>query len=141
MSFSSETKKELSSINNFAKKELLEAELIGYLMSGNSKEEADKIEFITENEFNIERLYKILFKLKIEYEPEIERKVYVAKMSKVKLRNIEELTQEEEKKALVRGLFLGSGSLNDPNKKYHLEILLKNRDTAQYIQNILKSNK
>ena len=51
MSFSSETKKELSSINNFAKKELLEAELIGYLMSGNSKEEADKIEFITENEF------------------------------------------------------------------------------------------
>ena len=37
MSFSSETKKELSSINNFAKKELLEAELIGYLMSGNSK--------------------------------------------------------------------------------------------------------
>ena len=100
MSFSSETKKELSSINNFAKKELLEAELIGYLMSGNSKEEADKIEFITENEFNIERLYKILFKLKIEYEPEIERKVYVAKMSKVKLRNIEELTQEEEKKAL-----------------------------------------
>ena len=138
MSFSSETKKELSSINNFAKKELLEAELIGYLMSGNSKEEADKIEFITENEFNIERFYKILFKLKIEYEPEIERKVYVAKMSKVKLRNIEELTQEEEKKALVRGLFLGSGSLNDPNKKYHLEILLKNRDTAQYIQNILK---
>lgn len=139
MSFSSEVKQELSSINTYSKSNLIEAELIGYLMSANIKEENEKIEFITENEFNIERIYKILFKLKIEYEPETRRKTFVAKINKPNLRNIEELEIEEEKKALIRGIFLGSGSINDPTKKYHLEILLNDKDVAQYIQNILKS--
>lgn len=139
MSFSSEVKQELSSINTYSKSNLIEAELIGYLMSANIKEENEKIEFITENEFNIERIYKILFKLKIEYEPETRRKTFVAKINKPNLRNIENLETEEEKKALIRGIFLGSGSINDPMKKYHLEILSKNKDVAQYIQNILKS--
>lgn len=139
MSFSSEVKQELSSINTYSKSNLIEAELIGYLVSANIKEENEKIEFITENEFNIERIYKILFKLKIEYEPETRRKTFVAKINKPNLRNIENLETEEEKKALIRGIFLGSGSINDPTKKYHLEILSKNKDVAQYIQNILKS--
>lgn len=139
MSFSSEVKQELSSINTYSKSNLIETELIGYLMSANIKEENEKIEFITENEFNIERIYKILFKLKIEYEPETRRKTFVAKINKPNLRNIENLETEEEKKALIRGIFLGSGSINDPTKKYHLEILSKNKDVAQYIQNILKS--
>ena len=139
MSFSSEVKQELSSINTYSKSNLIEAELIGYLMSANIKEENEKIEFITENEFNIERIYKILFKLKIEYEPETRRKTFVAKINKPNLRNIENLETDEEKKALIRGIFLGSGSINDPMKKYHLEILSKNKDVAQYIQNILKS--
>ena len=139
MSFSSEVKQELSSINTYSKSNLIEAELIGYLMSANIKEENEKIKFITENEFNIERIYKILFKLKIEYEPETRRKTFVAKINKPNLRNIENLETEEEKKALIRGIFLGSGSINDPTKKYHLEILSKNKDVAQYIQNILKS--
>ena len=139
MSFSSEVKQELSSINTYSKSNLIEAELIGYLMSANIKEENEKIEFITENEFNIERIYKILFKLKIEYEPETRRKTFVAKINKPNLRNIENLETEEEKKALIRGIFLGSGSINDPTKKYHLEILSKNKDVVQYIKNILKS--
>ena len=139
MSFSSEVKQELSSINTYSKSNLIEAELIGYLMSANIKEENEKIEFLTENEFNNERIYKILFKLKIEYEPETRRKTFVAKINKPNLRNIENLETEEEKKALIRGIFLGSGSINDPTKKYHLEILSKNKDVAQYIQNILKS--
>lgn len=139
MSFSSEVKQELSSINTYSKSNLIEAELIGYLMSANIKEENEKIEFITENEFNIERIYKILFKLKIEYEPETRRKTFVAKINKPNLRNIEDLETEEEKKALIRGIFLGSGSINDPTKKYHLEILLNDKDVVQYIQNILKS--
>lgn len=139
MSFSAEAKKELSSINTYSKNNLIEAELIGYLMSANVKDLGEKIEFITENEFNIERIYKILFKLKIEYEPETKRKTFVARISKPNLRNIEELDTEEEKKALIRGIFLGSGSINEPTKKYHLEILLKNKDVAKYVQNILKS--
>lgn len=146
MSFSSEVKQELSKINTFSKKELLEAELIGYTMSynaitpekNNAQNSNSSIEFITENEFNIERIYKILFKLNIDYEPETRRKVYIAKFNTKGLRNIEELILEEEKKALIRGMFLGSGSINDPNKKYHLEILIKNKDIAQYTRNILK---
>ncbi len=140
MSFSSEVKEELSKINNFSKKEFIEAELIGYLLSANTKIEKKNIEFLTENEFNIERIYKILFKLDIEYEPEIKGKTYTAKIENIGLRKVEELKKEEEKKALVRGIFLGSGSINDPNKKYHLEILLNNKDIAQYIQNILKES-
>lgn len=138
MSFSSEVKEELSKINNFSKKELIESELIGYLLSANTKQNCNQLEFFTENEFNIERIYKILFKLEIEYEPEIKGKTYTAKIEDIHIRKVEELSKEEEKKALVRGIFLGSGSVNDPNKKYHLEILLSNKDISRYIQNILK---
>ena len=138
MSFSSEVKEELSNINNYNKVEQLEAELAGYLLSSNTTYKENEFIFITENEFNIERLYKILFKLKIEYEPETVRKVYVAKINNPHFRNVEELNTDEEKKALVRGIFLGSGSVNNPNKKYHLEILLNEANIALYIQNILK---
>ena len=138
MSFSSEVKKELSNLNTYSKKELIEAEFIGYLISSNSKLVDGKFEFITENEFNIERLYKILFKLQIDYEPETKRKVYVARMKKVNFKPIQSIATEEEKKALIRGAFLGSGSVNNPRKKYHLEILLNYEDVAMYICNILK---
>lgn len=138
MSFSSDIKIELSNLNTYSKKELIEAELIGYLYSSNTKKDGEWIEFITENEFNIERIYKILFKLNIDYEPETRRKVYIARIKETNIRNVENLQNEDEKKAFIRGVFLGSGSINDPNKKYHLEILLKEKDIAQYIQNILK---
>lgn len=140
MSFSSEVKMELSQINNFSKRELLEAELTGYMLSANTSIKNNYIEFITENEFNIERIFKILFKLQIDYEPESKRKVYIAKFKLPDIKKPEQMDKDEEKKALVRGIFLGSGSVNDPNKKYHLEILLNNKDIAQYIQNILKES-
>lgn len=41
-------------------------------------------------------------------------------------------------KALVRGVFMGSGYINNPEKKYHLEITLLNENNAQYIYNLLK---
>ena len=141
MSFSSNVKEELGKINIYNKKEIVEAEILGYMLSGNTTVEDDYIYFITENEFNIERLYKLLFNLKIDYEPETRRKVYVAKVKKEelsKLKREETISDEEELKAIVRGAFLGRGSINDPNKKYHLEILLKSRDNAMYLQNIIK---
>lgn len=141
MSFSSNVKEELGKLNIYNKKEIVEAEILGYMLSGNTTVEDDYIYFITENEFNIERLYKLLFNLKIDYEPETRRKVYVAKVKKEelsKLKREETISDEEELKAIVRGAFLGSGSINDPNKKYHLEILLKSRDNAMYLQNIIK---
>ena len=128
-------------MNIFHKINIVEAEVLGYMLSGNTAIEDDYVYFITENEFNIERLYKLLFNLKIDYEPEIKRKVFVSKIKKSdlsKLKREETITDEEELKAIVRGAFLGSGSINDPNKKYHLEILLKSKENAMYLQNIIK---
>jgi DNA-binding protein WhiA len=140
MSFSSEVKLELNNISNFKQKELIESELIGYMLSGNSSFDGKNIVFTTENEFNIERLYKILFNLDIEYEPNINGKNYIAKFQNNISRKVEELTSVDEKRALLRGLFLGSGSVNDPEKKYHLEILLRDPDVSTYIRNILKED-
>lgn len=37
----------------------------------------------------------------------------------------------------IRGAFLGSGSVTDPKKNYHLEILLSKEEFAKYLSNIL----
>lgn len=70
MSFSSDIKEELSKVNNFNDREALKAEFLGYLLTWKINKPNENIEFLTENEFNVERFYKILFKLGLNYEPE-----------------------------------------------------------------------
>lgn len=43
------------------------------------------------------------------------------------------------KKSFVRGIFLATGSVNDPNKAYHFEIVVQNREMAQIVQEVLNS--
>ena len=44
------------------------------------------------------------------------------------------------KRAYIRGLFISSGSVNDPKKsRYHLEIIVDNLDYANFINDILNS--
>lgn len=43
------------------------------------------------------------------------------------------------KKAFVRGIFLAAGSVNDPQKAYHFEIVVHNREMAQSVQEVIKS--
>lgn len=142
MSFSSEIKEELSKVNNLKDKKLLEAEFLGYILTGNTVNNNQSIEFITENEFNIERFYKILFNLGIDYEPSTKGKVFVATININE--NIEEYmtlkldAEEEVRKAIVKGAFLGAGSVNDPNKQYHLEITFGELNNAEYILNLCK---
>ena len=50
MSFSSDVKEELSKLNNYKDKESLKAELLGYMLTWNMKQDNNKIEFLTENE-------------------------------------------------------------------------------------------
>ena len=142
MSFSSEIKEELSKVNNFKDKKILEAEFLGYILTGNVVSNYEYIEFITENEFNIERFYKILFNLGIDYEPSIRGKVFVATIKITEdVRKYMELNLEAEedvRRAIVKGAFLGAGSVNDPNKQYHLEISFGERNNAEYILNICK---
>lgn len=143
MSFSSEIKEELSKINNLKNKELIKSEFLGYILTGNTTNSENFLEFITENEFNIERFYKILFSLNIEYEPSIRGKVFVATIEKNE--KVNELLQlklddeDESKEAIVKGSFLGAGSINDPKKQYHLEIIFQEKNNAEYILNLCKS--
>ena len=41
--------------------------------------------------------------------------------------------------AFIKGLFLGCGSVADPNAEYHLEFSFKNKDNAIFAQNMLSS--
>ena len=52
MSFSFDVKEELSDIKNFKNKELLEAELLGYFLTGNTSLDDKKVCYITENEYH-----------------------------------------------------------------------------------------
>ena len=143
MSFSSDIKEELSKINNLKNKTILEAEFLGYILTGNTTNDNEKLEFITENEFNIERFYRILFNLEIEYEPEARGKVFVATIKKTEkvesLMKINLEQNEELQKSIVKGAFLGAGSITDPNKQYHLEIIFQEKSNAEYILNICKN--
>ena len=146
MSFSSEIKEELSKINNLKNKELIKSEFLGYILTGNTTNSENFLEFITENEFNIERFYKILFSLNIEYEPSIRGKVFVATIEKNE--KVNELLQlklddeDESKKAIVKGSFLGAGSINDAEyilnlcKSFnvHLKLLENKNKTYLYIK-------
>lgn len=142
MSFSSEIKEELSKTNNLKNKEEVKYEFLGYLISSNIAIKKNKIEYLTENEYNINRLNKLLNNLNIDYDICVKGNLFVIKF------NIENITdyinllgnieKENLKKAFIRGSFLGSGSINDPNKKYHIEISLENKQYANILKNILK---
>ena len=142
MSFSSEIKEELSKTNNLKNKEEVKYEFLGYLISSNIAIKKNKIEYSTENEYNINRLNKLLNDLNIDYDICVKGNLFVIKF------NIENITdyinllsnieKESLKKAFIRGSFLGSGSINDPNKKYHIEISLENKEYANILKNIMQ---
>lgn len=144
MSFSSDVKEELSKLNNFKDKESLKAELLGYMLTWNMKQENGKIEFLTENEYNVERFYKILFNLNLNYEPEVYGKYFKTTIEKSNLTdevlNISLNAKNEVLRSIVKGAFLATGSVNNPENKYHLEINFVERKNAEYVLNICKDN-
>ncbi len=140
MSFSFDIKQEIANNINYKNKDLLKAFLVGYIISGNSTIASNSVEFLTENEFNIEALYKILFNLKLEYEPEIRGKTFVAKFSineglEVFL-DLLNSGNEDVQKSIIKGTFLGSGSINDPSKQTHLEIAFTNQEYSKKLIDI-----
>jgi DNA-binding protein WhiA len=46
---------------------------------------------------------------------------------------------EEEKKAYIRGAFLGGGSISNPEKTYHLEFVTHNEDYATDLSKVINS--
>lgn len=52
--------------------------------------------------------------------------------------DIEENQKEENLKAIIRGAFMGSGSVNNPEKEYHLEMDFGNQNSLEKSIKILK---
>ena len=161
MSFSSELKENLSKIPNLKNKELVKFELIGYLISNNTTCDKKNIYYTTVNEYNINRFSKLLSNMEISnFKINIKGKNYVITLPKTnsineikysvndieissafeeQIQNLNKIKEQEEMaiKALTRGIFLGSGSVNNPEKKYHLEIILSSKKNANIIKNLL----
>lgn len=155
MSFSSNVKEELSKISTLNNKQSVKAELIGYLITNNVNIDERNIKFSTENEYNINRFSKLLSNLGIlNHEIDIQGKIYTVSfrktylLEKIEFKNKEIILEdninkhlEDEicRKSLVRGSFLGGGSINNPENKYHLEVIFSSQENAIYIANILNS--
>lgn len=162
MSFSSELKENLSKIQNLKNKELVKFELIGYLISNNTTCDKKNIYYTTVNEYNINRFSKLLSNIDISnFKIDIKGKNYIITVPKIQkigqisylekdieiseeykkeLENINKINEQEEIliKSLARGIFLGSGSVNNPENKYHLEMILSTKENAIEIQKILQ---
>lgn len=141
MSFSADLKEELSKTESLANKEAVKYELLGYLISSNISEEKNKIKFSTENEYNINRFSRLLNNMEIHnYDITLQGKLFVITVSKEEINNIEYVDNlnTEQIKWLIRGIYLGAGSINNPEKKYHLEIGLKEKKSAENIVEYLK---
>ena len=145
MSFSKEVKEELSKLNNLANKNEVKYEFIGYLISNNISSTKNKIKYSTENDYNIDRFAKILRNNEIEdFKINVNGKVFSIEISKKQIVDIEKsdfnTNNLEEIKAFIRGIFMGSGSINNPEKKYHLECSIKDEENAKKIIAILSKS-
>lgn len=154
MSFSGEVKEELSKLTTIKEKENVIVELLGYFITNHMIVEKNKISFSTGNEYNINRFAKLLQNLSIDYTIEMSGNLYVVSCKRKELPEQiiiqkDKLTLSDEfffsirekqpsSKALLRGIFLGSGSIGDPNKSYHLELNFHEKKIAEKIKELLE---
>ena len=150
MSFSGEIKEELSKLSNLKDKEAVYYELIGYLITKNTKIEK-RIKYSTESEYKINRLNKLLNNLNIKYDIEMQGKLYVISFSKnTDIKDIQiidsnicinpiEVNEDKDVKAIIRGAFMGGGFVSEPTSKYHLEINFENETNFEFIKKLLEN--
>jgi len=156
ISFSTKIKNEVS------KKEVSKIEKIAELsaMIRLNYKDDEKIEIITENSSIARRIYKIIKDLyniaisvtirknkKTIYILDIKnKKNYILKNLSIINENNEYLINPEKyiiddmesKKSYLRGVFLISGSINDPKQsRYHLEFLIKKENDGVYLMNLI----
>ena len=131
--FSSKVKKELSTLNNLAKKKIVKAELKGYLITSNQNS------FSTENQYNINRFSKLLnnigerdYSIKM-----VGNKFCIKPKNRIQIEEIG--NSEEEIKALSRGAFMATGSITNPESVYHLEIIFEDKQKADELLESLKN--
>lgn len=135
--FSAQVKKELGELNNLANKNIVKAELSGYLLTSSSEE------FSTESKYNINRFGKLLSNLYInDYKIDMRGNNFVIVTKKNSLNDYFtykiDMNDIEQQKSLVRGAFMGAGTVTDPKGNYHLEIVFEKEENAKYINEILQ---
>lgn len=147
MSFSIDVKEELSKMNNLANKQCVKLEFIGYSKTCNVSIVDNVLRFSTESEYNINRFGKLLSNLQINnYQIELQGKSYVITVKNKQAferleetcSNIGDMKNDIEEKAFIRGCFLGSGSINNPENKYHMEIIFKQKEDSVFALSILE---
>lgn len=161
MSYTVSIKEEISNIKS-TKSELI-AELSGYLRN-NATINSDKIIMTTENKFTVDRitssiknicnvscqvdivenlnfskkdLYQITIKDDLE---KILKDLGILNQNNEYLSTVPEyiVGANEEIRAYLRGVFSGTGSINDPKKsRYHMELLVSNPREAVFVQKLL----
>ena len=134
-SFSGRVKKELSRINNLADKNIVKYELQGYLLTSSTNK------FITENEYNINRFSKLLTNtgtqdFKIEMQG---NKFCITTKNKIEIK--QKIKDIQEAKAVVRGSFMGAGSITNPENTYHANIIKEVMKEFEINSKILKRDK
>ena len=148
MSFSSNIKQELNKNSNLSNKKIVKQELVGYLISGNINIVNNKeIKFSTESDYNINRFSKLLTNLDINHSIDMVGKNFVITLKTkeiefieydketVKIKEVPE--NQEEKKAIIRGTFMGAGSINNPEREYHLEMEVTNEQNMNTVLDLL----
>lgn len=144
MSFSTDVKEELSKIKNLSNKQHVKLEFMGYAVSSNLSVVDKVLRFSTESEYNINRFGKLLNNLEVHnFKIELQGKNYVITTKEKELldeieKSISKMENDLEEKAFIRGSFLGSGSINNPENKYHIEIIFKEEKYAKLVLEILK---
>ena len=138
MSFSKDLKEEISKTENLSNKQAVKYELIGYLLSNNISQEKQNIKFSTENEYNINRFSRLLSNMGINnYDITLQGKLYIITVKLKEINKIENMkiqeTSQEQIKWIIRGAYLGGGSINNPENKYHLELGIKKLEDAELL--------
>lgn len=142
MTFSQEVKEELSKLNNLANKNEVQSEALGYFECNNISSNENYIKFSTESEYNINRFAKIIRNIGIEeFNINVNGKLFYIEIAKTDFDNLKifnnHINNIEELKAYTRGVFMGAGSINNPESKYHLECGLKDFEKAENIKELL----
>ena len=141
MSFSAELKEELSKTENLSNKEAVKYELLGYLISSNISKEKSKIKFSTESEYNINRFSRLLSNMGINnYNITIQGKIFIITANHkdfAEIKYAQELNLDQIK-WFIKGIYLGAGSINNPERKYHLEVGIAQKDDAEKVMQYLE---
>ena len=136
MSFSSDVKAELA--RQYSKsKHCQVAELAAMIMQeGRISINPWELSFETENMMLMEK-YAIL--MKRGFEIDISRPIESQDCKRI-VEAIQSLYLEKTccKRAFIRGAFMASGSMSDPNKAYHFEIVCRTPEQAARLQELMK---